>query len=157
VALGVATVSGWLAASRPAISANSFLLVLSLFGLFLNYSYADLSHDWSARRRGEAIFNRLPQDAVYIGTWADVPVLEYLQLVEGRRRDVETVNVFFLERGEIGPLARRHLASGRAVHAAAPALIPDRTMTFVADEACGCYQLLARHSDSTHRPLWLLD
>jgi hypothetical protein len=143
VAMGVVSMSDWVVAGRSAISARTLLLVLSLFGLCLNYSYADLSNDWSARKRGEAIFNRLPQNAVYIGTWADVPVLEYLQLVEGRRPDVETLNVFFRQRKEMGPLASRYLASGRAVYAAAPALVPDHAMTFVADAACACYQLVA--------------
>ena len=55
----------------------------------------DISEDYSARQRGSIILETVEPDTYYFGSWSDVPVLEYLQLVEGKRKDVKTVNVIF--------------------------------------------------------------
>jgi hypothetical protein len=70
-------------------------MVLALTNLVYNYRYADISRDWSARERGEQIFSAVEPNAVFLGTWIDVPILEYLQIVENHRQDVRLVNVLF--------------------------------------------------------------
>lgn len=56
----------------------------------------DLSADWSARERGEAILAELEPNALFAGFWDSVPIVEYLQMVEGRRPDVSAINRFLI-------------------------------------------------------------
>lgn len=58
----------------------------------LNWPVVDRSDDWSARDRGESILRTVETGALVAGYFHTVPVIEYLQLVEGRRPDVDTVN-----------------------------------------------------------------
>ena len=80
----------------------------------INFNRVDLSHDWSARRRGEELFDYLPPRAVYVGGWGDVPILDYLQLVEKQRDDVETLNVFLATERPAQPIRRAPPARGAA-------------------------------------------
>jgi hypothetical protein len=57
-----------------------------------NRPLADQSDDYSARDRGEAILQVAEPGALIFGWWETVPVLQYLQLVEGRRPDVQPVS-----------------------------------------------------------------
>jgi hypothetical protein len=43
--------------------------------------------------------------ALFVGMWEHVPILEYLQVVEGRRPDVRLVNGVF-----VGPIGSEQLA-----------------------------------------------
>jgi hypothetical protein len=61
-----------------------------------NWRLVDLSQDWSARTRGEAILRQVEPNAIYFGWWDSAPVVQYLQLVEGRRPDVLVVNRFLI-------------------------------------------------------------
>jgi hypothetical protein len=61
----------------------------------MNYPLVDLSQDWSARQAGEEIMNHLEPRAWFFGTWSDVPILEYLQVVEHKRTDLTFRNLFF--------------------------------------------------------------
>lgn len=79
-----------LAAGRG-ILAGSVLLALAW-----NWPIVDLSHDWSTRQRGEEILARVEQGALVFGWWDTIPVLNYLQLVEGRRPDIQPVNRFLI-------------------------------------------------------------
>jgi hypothetical protein len=90
----------------PALTA----LLLARLAWF-NYPYLDLSRDTSARDTGERIMAAMGPNALFIGMWEHTPILEYLQMVEGRRKDVRLVNGVF-----IGPLGAQQLA--RDMHAA---------------------------------------
>lgn len=46
----------------------------------------DLSGDWSTRQIGQTILNEVEPGAVVFGWWDTVPVIQYLQLVEGNAR-----------------------------------------------------------------------
>ncbi len=134
-------------ASRAAAAATTAaVLMLAMAGtnLVVNFADADVSDDWSARTQGEAIFASLPPDAVFIGAWYDVPVLEYLRWVEGRRPDVETLNLFFLPRGEEADIARSHLLAGRAVFTSAPWIMVADDLAFEPDARCGCSRVVPR-------------
>jgi hypothetical protein len=67
-----------------------------LFAVSWNWRVADLSNDWSARRRGETILRTVEPEALVLGWWDTVPVVEYLQLVEGWRPDVRAINRFLI-------------------------------------------------------------
>ena len=88
------------ATRKPVNSANlvlSGLMVAAvIFALILNWRLVDLSQDRSARKMGEEILQTLPPGALYFGYWDTVPVVQYLQLVEGQRPDVQAVNRFLI-------------------------------------------------------------
>jgi hypothetical protein len=56
----------------------------------------NLANDWSSRTRGELILSQAEPDAIILGWWDTVPVVEYLQLVEGQRPDVLAINRFLI-------------------------------------------------------------
>jgi hypothetical protein len=78
-----------------------------LFVAAWNWPLVDLSDDWSARERGEEILDQLPSGALVVGWWDTVPVIQYLQLVEGRRPDVQAINRFTIGYDEVFRLVER--------------------------------------------------
>jgi hypothetical protein len=71
------------------------LLVATVgFGLAWNWRLVNLSENYEARHEGERILARLEPNAVIIGHWDIIPVLEYLQMIEARRHDVLAINFF---------------------------------------------------------------
>jgi hypothetical protein len=141
VALGACEVGRWVARERAVNVAAPLLAGLVALALVRNYARVDVSHDWSARRRGEALVRTLPRDAVFVGTWPDLRVLEYLRVVDGERPDLELVDLY-LRSAEHGVRRWRALAAGERPVAAT--LCPD--LDFVTCEAiagCGCVRVAA--------------
>jgi hypothetical protein len=90
------------------------LLRVLLIGVVLivvawNWRLVNLSHDRSARVRGESILQAAEPSALILGWWDTVPVIEYLQLVEGQRPDVQAINRFLITPGDLIQLIERHL------------------------------------------------
>ncbi len=129
----------WLA-PRWSIPAAALLLALAAACLVENFDRVDLSRDWSARQRGERILASLEPGAVYLGTWADVPILEYLQIVERVRPDVRTVNLFFTP-GQGASIAGEMLRGRRAVYTSAPRVLAGSGLGLDPVAACGCYRV----------------
>ncbi|MCL4299311.1 MAG: DUF2723 domain-containing protein [Anaerolineae bacterium] len=86
--LGVTRVERWL---LPGVMVGAVLVALSW-----NWHLVDLSDDWSARERGEEILHELRPNALIFGYWQTVPLIEYLQFVEGQRPDVKAINRFLI-------------------------------------------------------------
>jgi len=85
-------------ASRASIAALKGLMAAAvLFSAAWTWPLVDLSDDVSTRVRGEKILELARPDALVIGWWGTVPVVEYLQLVEGRRPDVQAINRFLIQ------------------------------------------------------------
>jgi hypothetical protein len=72
------------------------IVSIALFSLVWNWRIVDLSKDWTSRLQGEAILNKVERDALVFGWWDVVPVIQYLQLVEGMRPDVQAINRFLI-------------------------------------------------------------
>ncbi len=86
--------------SQPNLGANllrAILLSGVVFSLIWHIPLVSLASDRSARVRGEMILNIAEPESVVIGWWDTVPVIEYLQMVEGRREDVTAMNRFLIE------------------------------------------------------------
>jgi len=126
--------------SPVSVSASVLLFLLAAGTLALNFDKVDLSADTSARQRGEEILAALEPQAVYFGTWADVPILEYLQIVEGRRPDVHTVNLFFVP-GRGASIAGDWLRAGRAVYTSAPGSLEGGPLVTDQVDGCGCFRV----------------
>src|SRR6185436_17612435 len=67
-----------------------------LFAAAWSWPQVALSQDWSARMRGEAILHDVQPHALIFGWWDTAPLIEYLQLVEGQRPDLQTINRFLI-------------------------------------------------------------
>jgi len=80
-----------------------------VFALSWNWPLTDLSDDRSARERGEKILELARPDALIVGWWGTVPVVEYLQLVEGRRPDVQAINRFLIRHDDLVALLEREV------------------------------------------------
>ena len=85
------------------------ILAVTIITVSLNWSYVDHSKDWSARERGESLLQNLETNALVLGYWDTVPLIEYLQLVEGQRPDVQAVNRFFIDPVDLGLLVQREI------------------------------------------------
>ena len=86
------------------ISKISMMAVMAscvLIALAWNWRIVDLSNDRSTRERGEAILEQAGQDALVFGWWNTVPVIQYLQLVEGQRPDVRAINRFLIAESDL--------------------------------------------------------
>lgn len=91
------------------------LLVGVLVTALWNWSLVDLSDNWSARERGEAILQQLQPNALLLGYWDTVPIVEYLIYVEHRRPDVKVINRFLIGDQDMKQLIR-HSLSDRPVY-----------------------------------------
>lgn len=85
------------------------ILSIMLVSLIMNWSQVDSSHDWSSRERGETILDQLEPNALLFGYWDTVPLVEYLQLVEGRRPDVQVINRFLIESKDLRQLIQQEV------------------------------------------------
>ena len=67
-----------------------------LLALVWNWTYVDQSGAWEARTTAEETLELLPANAMILGFWDTIPPIEYLQKVEGARRDVTAINLFLI-------------------------------------------------------------
>jgi hypothetical protein len=88
------------------VIAGSVLLVL-----VWNWPLVNQSDDWSTRQRGETILRRVEPNALIFDWWDTVPVIQYLQLVEGQRPDVQAINRFLIEPRDMRQLIRQEIAN----------------------------------------------
>lgn len=145
IAVGATAVGGWLNARMP--GAGGWLVIqvglgsLALLLLLINRPWVDLSQDRSARARGEAILGALAPDAVLVGSWSDLRVVEYLQHVEGRRLDVQPVDAFFSGTAERGRRIGAALETGRPVYVSTCRDLPDAQLQCERIAGCDCFRL----------------
>jgi hypothetical protein len=114
------------------------LALLAVSALAVNYPLVDLSQDWSARSTGEQIFAGLEDQAVYFGTWRDIPILEYLQQVERQRPDVQLVNVFATPKERAIRIASERLRAGYPVYTSSALLLDDADFEYAEHTFCSC-------------------
>ncbi|MCB8924177.1 MAG: DUF2723 domain-containing protein [Ardenticatenaceae bacterium] len=62
----------------------------------LNWQLVDRSDDWSTREMAETILLEVEPNALVLGWWDTVPAVQFLQLVEGQRPDVQALNRFLI-------------------------------------------------------------
>lgn len=109
VLLEWATASGDPSGASARWALRSIMVGSVIFALLWSAPLVDLSNDWSARREAEAVLSRLEPGALLVGSWATVPVIEYLRFVEGRRTDVDTINIWLIKASDLRRLLLREL------------------------------------------------
>ena len=145
IGLGAAALARFVLGGNPLRlrADGAIVMALAIAALTLNFSYTDVSDDWSARRKGEAILAQLPRESVFIGTWREVPILEYLRLVEGRRTDVETVNLFFVPESRRPAMLKRYVTAGRPVFTSYPEGLGNPNLLLRFDPSCDCFEIVS--------------
>lgn len=139
--VGAARVHEWVmhTSLAPVVPLTLGCLVVAAF--ILNYPLTDVSQDWSARERGEAILTHLPEQAILYGTWTNIPIIEYLQLVETVRPDVVARNLIFIGRPWATEEVKERLAAGQIVYTTHRNWFTENTFTFSPVAGCGCARM----------------
>ncbi len=129
LAVGYDALNRWLAAEqghRSTVAARAVVRAAAVLAVFFSLAWngplVDLSEDRSAYNRGLSVLNSVEQGALVIGWWSTIPVLEYLQLIEGRRPDVEPLNRFLISADDLVTLVSDRVDRGQAVYFDEPPL-----------------------------------
>lgn len=113
-----------------------------LLALVWNWRFTNLSADRSARQQGEKILALAGPGALIFGWWDTVPVIQYLQQVEGQRQDVTAINRFLISNEDMFRAIREN-AGIRPVYIDSP---PADLSAFVKPRLRGpVYELIPRH------------
>jgi hypothetical protein len=86
---------------------TTLIAAIVLVATLYTWPQVDLSHDWSTRTRGETILSQAGPNAIVLGWWDTIPVVQYLQLVEGQRPDVLAINRFLISGEDMVALIER--------------------------------------------------
>lgn len=134
LALGLQALWRWLRQDKVLLGATRVLVAVSvLLAVGWNWHRVDLSDDWTARQQGEEILEVAEENAIVLGWWDTVPVVQYLQLVEGRRPDILAINRFLITDQDLVELIRNE-AGRRPVYVNAP---PPQLLSSMRVEAAG--------------------
>ena len=85
------------------------IVALVLLATLARWSLVNLSRDFSTRERGEEILQEVERDALVFGWWETVPVVQYLQQVEGQRPDVTAINRFLIAPHDMEQMIRNNI------------------------------------------------
>ncbi|MCB0190789.1 MAG: DUF2723 domain-containing protein [Anaerolineae bacterium] len=89
---------------------RAVIVGLVLLALGWNWSQVNQSNDWRARIRGQTILTRVEANALVFGYWDTAPIVQYLQIVEGQRPDVETINRYLINDNDMIALIKQEIS-----------------------------------------------
>jgi hypothetical protein len=72
-------------------------IALPVLFLVVNFPLVDSHDDTSIRDYAEKTLKLIPQNAVVLGNWFEVVPLQYMQMVEGQRQDLDIKNLFLFD------------------------------------------------------------
>jgi hypothetical protein len=75
---------------------KAFLILFVLFVTVWNWPLVSQAGNYQAQEKAEAIFTQVEEGAIIYGKWPTIPVLQYYQIVEGRRPDLKLINRFLI-------------------------------------------------------------
>jgi hypothetical protein len=112
--VGYQSILDWLEEDRSVARGRQLMgglfVALAIAACLWNLPLASRAHDTSARLRGERALEVAAPDALIFGWWETVPLVQYLQLVEGRRPDVQAINRFLISYDDMVALIEREAA-----------------------------------------------
>jgi hypothetical protein len=91
------------------LALQAIMVAAVVFAVGWTRPLVDLSDDRSSRVRGEKILELARPQALIIGWWGTVPVVEYLKHVEGQRPDVHAINRFLIRPETLHELIEREV------------------------------------------------
>jgi 4-amino-4-deoxy-L-arabinose transferase-like glycosyltransferase len=112
---GFAWLVGWVQGQRRAHTPSPVwawaLTALAIVALAVNWPLVNVHNDTRARDRAEAALAQASQSAIILGWWTSAPPIQYLQLVEHRRPDVQVINRFLIGADEMYALIDHSLGT----------------------------------------------
>ena len=146
IGLGFLALKKWSKSIQPSFEKFSYnvLILLVVSGFLFNLSYVDISNDSSAREIGEKIFSSIESNSLYFGSWFDIPILEYLQIVEGEREDVTIRNLVFMSKEDSTKLAREKITNRKAVYTSSSHWFEESIFYYQSIPSCNCYRLFLK-------------
>ncbi len=93
-----------------------FALPLAL--LVINSSYADVSNFYVPGELARARLRSVEQDAIYLARWGAAEAMQYQQVVNRYRTDVDVINLFFMHPGNLEEFIEYAIGNNRPVYAA---------------------------------------
>ncbi len=145
---GYQTILSWLDADMAVWGHRivaGVIVALVIAACLWNWPLASRAGDTSVRQRGEQILAAAAPQALILGWWETTPLVEYLQLVEGRRPDIQAINRFLISDDDLQTLIEREVAR-RPVYIDSPTAKMVQTMWV--ERAGPLYRLLPRPSDT---------
>ena len=70
----------------------SFLLFIILFTVLINWQWVDLSNSSGPRIFAEEVLNNVEPNSIILAKWSPAVVLEYYQIVQNMRPDIDIIN-----------------------------------------------------------------
>jgi hypothetical protein len=131
--LGLQALWRWTRDTRLRWPARLLVALVVLLAVGWNWQRVNLSDDWSTRQQGEEILEVVAPNAVVIGWWDTVPVIQYLQFVEGHRPDVMALNRFLISGEDLDTFIRNEVGQ-RPLYINAP---PPKLLSDIRVEAAG--------------------
>jgi len=122
-AIFVAAGCARLLAALPRIAGVAFLALLVIAQIVGNWNTVGRAGDTFVADRSAALLAALPRQATLIAPWTTARPLEYAQIVDGARRDVQVVDVTLLALGERDRLDGDSAGLSQAVDARLESLI----------------------------------
>jgi hypothetical protein len=114
----------WLRRGSMAIARAVIVSMVVFMGLW-NWQRVDQSQDNSTRELGEAILAQMEPDSILVGYWETAPVIEYFQLVEGRRQDVKVINRFLISDRDLRAFIQREVEHRKIYMDVLPLRLPE--------------------------------
>jgi hypothetical protein len=106
-----------------------------------NYAGIDVSRDDSARRVGQRMFGEMDKNAVFLGMWEHVPILAYLQLVEGQRPVIHIRNMVFVGPEKGKAIVKECLSNNIPVYTTVRSALDGRLFKFHRLRTCPGYDI----------------
>ena len=147
VGIGYQELLAWVRGSAG-MALQGAILGSILIALVWNWGIVDLSQDWSARQRGEAILTRAEPGGLVFGWWDTVPVVQYLQLVEGKKPDIKAINRFLLAPQDLVYVIEKEVHNRPVYIDSSPNGL---SVKLVAKPVGAVYRIVARNSPRTMR------
>ncbi len=95
---------------------NYVIWLLPIGLIFVNFPYVDVYDFQDIRHTAQSRLENADHDAIYIAAWGDAAAMDYLQVVDELRGDVQVINVFFVNYTTKRKLIENALVQKQAVY-----------------------------------------
>jgi len=91
-------------------------LALPLCLTFVNLPYVDVNDYYGVAIEAETRLTELPPNAIYVASWGDASAMEYQQIINKQRADVQVINLFLVSPENQAKIAEMALAENQPIY-----------------------------------------